>query len=591
MNNTTPNLSNAALSQQPTPQSMQQSYPQMSSNAHSPMPQNLGQQRSRQPSNHATPVMQSPSFGTNQLRQSPVLQQQQQPGQMRPQSANPAASVSNIGGTPSIPANAVTVDRFNQVKQRLVDVQRKIQMLEQTKNSGNVPADKLQLLDKEIAQWRTKFQQYQKVGLIMKNQLMQQAEANNVNVATGNTGGGLGTPSQNQQFLAQPTNVGSPAVQQRPNTQPMAQAQQAQRLQQQLQQQQMQQHQQQQMQQQAQQQKSQQAQQQAQQQARQQQAQQQQMQQKRQQPVLTQPTEQLQQQVQQQLQQGIQQGVSMSRPTSVVPQLPQSSAGITGATSSISPPSVAAATAAAAAQPSAAPSSVKAGSVGGKSATPMVEDSGKTDSPLKTGLSQLLRSNEPPPLNLSGITKPSVPLIPISTSINVKPPTAVTLQLMGDSRATLTGGAASSLGALLNSPAITKMPMLDLATSSASALPENGSRILTKRKLSELVSTAGVDEGDGKTSIDGNVEELLLDLADEFINSVTSFACRLAKHRKVDTIDTKDVQLHLERNWNIRIPGYAMDEIRLTRKLQPTASYNQKISGVDISKSVNGNLS
>jgi transcription initiation factor TFIID subunit TAF12 len=34
-------------------------------------------------------------------------------------------------------------------------------------------------------------------------------------------------------------------------------------------------------------------------------------------------------------------------------------------------------------------------------------------------------------------------------------------------------------------------------------------------------------------------------IADEFIDSVANFSCRLAKHRGADTVDVSDLQLHL----------------------------------------------
>ncbi len=74
--------------------------------------------------------------------------------------------------------------------------------------------------------------------------------------------------------------------------------------------------------------------------------------------------------------------------------------------------------------------------------------------------------------------------------------------------------------------------------------------------------------------------QLLLSIADEFIDSVTNFSCRLARHRGGDTLEVKDLQLHLggcqshlnflvihsfiERNHNIRIPGFASDETRIS---------------------------
>lgn len=212
--------------------------------------------------------------------------------------------------------------------------------------------------------------------------------------------------------------------------------------------------------------------------------------------------------------------------------------------------------------------------------------------PMKTGsrgASPAVKDPTIPGVSLALITKTSVPSIPISNTINVRPQNPITLKPGANNvRPTLTAGASSGLGQIVNSPAVVRMPTFDMA--STGPLQDNSGRVLTKRKLTELVNTIGADEGDGKTTVDGDVEELLLDLADEFVSSVTTFACRLAKHRKTDTVDVRDVQLHLERNWNIRIPGYAMDEIRNMRKWQPSSSHNQKVSGVDIVKAVNGNI-
>ncbi|KAJ2446451.1 Transcription initiation factor TFIID subunit 12 [Coemansia sp. RSA 2424] len=104
---------------------------------------------------------------------------------------------------------------------------------------------------------------------------------------------------------------------------------------------------------------------------------------------------------------------------------------------------------------------------------------------------------------------------------------------------------------------------------------DTGSRILSKRKIQQLVS-----EIDPTERLEPEVEDILCDIADEFIESVTSFACNLAKHRKSDTLEAKDLQLHLERNWNIRIPGFASEEIRSVRKTTVPQTHQEKISAI-----------
>ncbi|WP_285184149.1 hypothetical protein, partial [Mycobacterium tuberculosis] len=67
-------------------------------------------------------------------------------------------------------------------------------------------------------------------------------------------------------------------------------------------------------------------------------------------------------------------------------------------------------------------------------------------------------------------------------------------------RPTLTGGGASGLGQIMGTPAVMRMPTYDMATTSAATMTDNGGRVLTKRKLSELINTIGADEGDGRTT-------------------------------------------------------------------------------------------
>lgn len=73
--------------------------------------------------------------------------------------------------------------------------------------------------------------------------------------------------------------------------------------------------------------------------------------------------------------------------------------------------------------------------------------------------------------------------------------------------------------------------------------------------------------------------QMLLEVADEFLESATNFSARLAAHRKSDALEVKDLQLHLgrfhlpsclllcylipflkDRHHNIRIPGFAGEE-------------------------------
>jgi transcription initiation factor TFIID subunit 12 len=53
-------------------------------------------------------------------------------------------------------------------------------------------------------------------------------------------------------------------------------------------------------------------------------------------------------------------------------------------------------------------------------------------------------------------------------------------------------------------------------------------------------------------------------------------------------LEIRDIQLILERNYNIRIPGYASDEIRTVRKFQPAPGWINKMSAIQAAKVTGG---
>ncbi|CAL4953574.1 unnamed protein product [Urochloa decumbens] len=114
-----------------------------------------------------------------------------------------------------------------------------------------------------------------------------------------------------------------------------------------------------------------------------------------------------------------------------------------------------------------------------------------------------------------------------------------------------------------DSPAIPNAAVLQSVDTSATDADANetGTRLLTKRSIHELVAQIDPNE-----KLDPEVEDVLMDIAEDFVESVTTFACSLAKHRKSNTLEAKDVLLHAERSWNITLPGFSGDEIKLYKK-------------------------
>ena len=87
------------------------------------------------------------------------------------------------------------------------------------------------------------------------------------------------------------------------------------------------------------------------------------------------------------------------------------------------------------------------------------------------------------------------------------------------------------------------------ATSTGASMGDDN-QVLDKKRLQELVK-----EVDPNEQLDEDVEDLLLHIADDFIEQTVMASCSLAKHRRAPAVEVKDVQLVLEKKWNMWIPA------------------------------------
>ncbi|KAM3324958.1 transcription initiation factor TFIID subunit 12 [Capsicum chacoense] len=129
--------------------------------------------------------------------------------------------------------------------------------------------------------------------------------------------------------------------------------------------------------------------------------------------------------------------------------------------------------------------------------------------------------------------------------------------------------------ALMQSTAVQQGPPSKAATPTTVEMGDPCARILSKRSIQDIVTQIDPSE-----KLDAEVEDILVDIAEEFVESITTFGCSLAKHRKSNTLEAKDILLHLERNWNMTLPGFGGDEIRAYKKPFTSEIHKERIAAI-----------
>ncbi|KHJ41872.1 ELAV/HuD family splicing factor [Trichuris suis] len=112
-------------------------------------------------------------------------------------------------------------------------------------------------------------------------------------------------------------------------------------------------------------------------------------------------------------------------------------------------------------------------------------------------------------------------------------------------------------------------------TSYGNSVPTSGSGsgMLSSERLDQLLRQ--IDE---HTSLDEEVKQILLNYAEEYAESLLTKACLVSRHRKSKVLETKDLQIVLERCYNVSIPGLGSDELKPQKKASATEAHKQRVA-------------
>jgi transcription initiation factor TFIID subunit 12 len=69
-------------------------------------------------------------------------------------------------------------------------------------------------------------------------------------------------------------------------------------------------------------------------------------------------------------------------------------------------------------------------------------------------------------------------------------------------------------------------------------------------------------------------------VGDDFLEHVAAGSAALARHRGAALLEASDVRLHVERVWNMPLPGHGADEVEPMRLAGETETHRARLAAV-----------
>ncbi|KAJ3323892.1 Transcription initiation factor TFIID subunit 12 [Blyttiomyces sp. JEL0837] len=113
------------------------------------------------------------------------------------------------------------------------------------------------------------------------------------------------------------------------------------------------------------------------------------------------------------------------------------------------------------------------------------------------------------------------------------------------------------------------------ARSKTTATTDGSEVLINSDRLKKLLAKIDTFE-----KLDGDVEEILADIAQDFVTSNASFSCKLARHRGAESLTLEDVQMPLDMTWGIKLPGFGEEMAPLNVKKSSSKTHKERVSVV-----------